>query len=126
MKLTTVLGSVNMNKEYYMFVPKQISFWKLFGINFIAIIIGDGIPDELKEYSDNNTDDNQKTPSTITEEKLETSIEICQRKLILLETISTSLNNFSIKFNSSTDPTQLDNTSNAMSNRLLSRPNWFA
>jgi tubulin monoglycylase TTLL3/8 len=53
----------------------------------------------LKEYSDNNTDDNQKTQSTITEEKLETSIEICQRKLILLETISTSLPLYPDKLN---------------------------
>lgn len=53
MKLTTVLGVVNLNKEYYMFIPKQIFFWKYFSINFIAVIVGENIPDELKEYSDN-------------------------------------------------------------------------
>jgi hypothetical protein len=53
MKLTTVLGSVNLNKEYYMFIPKQILFWKHFGINFIAVIVGEIIPEELKEYSNN-------------------------------------------------------------------------
>jgi len=27
MKLTTVIGSVNNNPKYYMFIPKQILFW---------------------------------------------------------------------------------------------------
>ena len=53
MKLTTVIGSVNLNPEYYMFIPKQILFWKHFDINFIAIIVGEHIPDELKIYSEN-------------------------------------------------------------------------
>ena len=31
MKLKLVLGSVNNNKEYYDFIPKQIYFWNKFG-----------------------------------------------------------------------------------------------
>lgn len=42
-----------LNKEYYMFIPKQIFFWKYFAINFIAVIVGKNIPEELKEYSNN-------------------------------------------------------------------------
>jgi hypothetical protein len=53
MKLTTVIGSVNNNAEYYMFLPKQILFWNKFGINFICIFVGEYIPDELKQYSSN-------------------------------------------------------------------------
>ena len=53
MKLTTVIGSVNDNPKYYMFIPKQILFWKRFGINFIAIFVGDHIPDELNDYKNN-------------------------------------------------------------------------
>lgn len=53
MKLTTVLASVNNNPKYYMFIPKQILFWKKFNINFIAVFVGDDIPDELKVYSNN-------------------------------------------------------------------------
>ena len=53
MKLTTVLGSVNLNPQYYMFIPKQILFWKHYNINFIAIIVGENIPDELILYSNN-------------------------------------------------------------------------
>jgi hypothetical protein len=53
MKLTTVLGSTNLNPKYYMFVPKQILFWKHFGIKFIAVVVGEKIPDELIGYSEN-------------------------------------------------------------------------
>jgi hypothetical protein len=53
MKLSTVLCSVNNNSEYYLFIPKQIHFWKLFNINFLAIFVGEKIPDELLEYKDN-------------------------------------------------------------------------
>jgi hypothetical protein len=53
MKLTTVLGSVNLNSNYYLFIPKQISFWKKFEINFIAIVVGEKIPEELIKYSSN-------------------------------------------------------------------------
>lgn len=53
MKLTTVLASVNSNPDYYMFIPEQIYFWKKFKINFIAIFIGDKIPEELVEWSEN-------------------------------------------------------------------------
>ena len=53
MKLTTVIASVNNNPKYYMFIPKQILFWKRFNINFLAIFIGDSIPDELQEYKNN-------------------------------------------------------------------------
>ncbi len=52
MKLTTVIGSTNLNSQYYMFVPKQILFWKHFGIKFIAFVVAESIP-ELREYSDN-------------------------------------------------------------------------
>ena len=41
MKLTTVLASVNNNRDYYLFIPKQILFWEKFSIKFIAIFIGD-------------------------------------------------------------------------------------
>jgi len=53
MKLTTVLASVNLNSNYYLFIPKQIHFWKKFGINFIAVIVGDKIPDEISYCSNN-------------------------------------------------------------------------
>jgi len=53
MKLTTVLSAVNSNKSYYMFIPKQILFWKKFNIKFIAVFVGEALPDELKEHSDN-------------------------------------------------------------------------
>ena len=53
MKLTTVLGSVNNNPEYYNFIPKQIKFWKKFNINFIAIFIGNELPKELENYKKN-------------------------------------------------------------------------
>jgi hypothetical protein len=53
MKLTTVLSSVNNNRNYYKFIPKQILFWKHFNIRFIAIFVGDKIPEELSTYSDN-------------------------------------------------------------------------
>lgn len=53
MKLTTVLGSVNNNKEYYLFIPKQIIFWKKFNIRFIAVFVGKSIPEELKPYREN-------------------------------------------------------------------------
>lgn len=53
MKLTTVLGSTNDNPSYYKFIPKQISFWKKFNINFIAIFVGNEIPKELELYSNN-------------------------------------------------------------------------
>jgi hypothetical protein len=53
MKLTTVLASVNLNSHYYMFIPKQILFWNKFNIKFIAVIVGDKIPEELNEYYPN-------------------------------------------------------------------------
>lgn len=53
MKLTTVLASVNLNSDYYLFIPKQILFWKKFDIKFIALIVGNKIPDELLKSSDN-------------------------------------------------------------------------
>lgn len=53
MKLTTVLSCVNNNSNYYLFIPKQIHFWKMFNINFIAIFVGDNLPTELIEYSNN-------------------------------------------------------------------------
>jgi len=53
MILSTVISSVNNNPEYYMFIPKQILFWNKFNINFIAIFVGEKIPDELVIYSNN-------------------------------------------------------------------------
>ena len=53
MKLSTVLASVNNNSKYYSFIPKQILFWNHFKIRFIAIFIGEKIPDELQPYSEN-------------------------------------------------------------------------
>lgn len=53
MILTTVLASVNNNPKYYMFIPKQIKLWKYFNIKFIAIFVGESIPDILQSYSDN-------------------------------------------------------------------------
>ena len=53
MRLTTVLSAVNENPSYYMFIPKQVLFWGKFNIKFVAIFIGEAIPDELEEYSDN-------------------------------------------------------------------------
>jgi len=53
MILTTVLASVNNNPSYYMFIPKQIIFWKKFNIKFLAIFVGENIPLELNQYQDN-------------------------------------------------------------------------
>ena len=53
MKLSTVVGSVNDNPNYYMFIPYQIYFWNHFNIKFIALFIGKEIPDVLLPYSDN-------------------------------------------------------------------------
>jgi hypothetical protein len=53
MRLTNVLASVNNNKDYYLFIPKQIIFWKKFNIKFTAIFVGNKIPEEIIEYSDN-------------------------------------------------------------------------
>jgi hypothetical protein len=53
MKLSTVLASVNNNPRYYSFIPKQILFWKKFNINFISVFVGEKIPDELINYSNN-------------------------------------------------------------------------
>lgn len=53
MKLTTVLASVNNNSNYYLFIPKQILFWRKFNIRFIAVFVGENIPKELEEYRDN-------------------------------------------------------------------------
>jgi hypothetical protein len=53
MKLTTVLGSVNLNPDYYMFIPEQIYFWNKFNINFIAVIVGEKIPLELMDLKKN-------------------------------------------------------------------------
>ena len=53
MKLTTVLSCVNNNPDYYLFIPKQILFWAKFNINFIAVFVGEFIPEELKDYSEN-------------------------------------------------------------------------
>ena len=36
-----------------MFIPKQISFWKKFDIRFIAIFVGETIPEILEKYTDN-------------------------------------------------------------------------
>jgi len=53
MKLSTVLASVNNNQDYYLFIPKQILFWKKFNIKFIAVFVGESIPNEIIEYSEN-------------------------------------------------------------------------
>ena len=53
MRLTTVLASVNNNKDYYLFIPKQFLFWSKFNIKFIAIFVGDNIPEEIVKYADN-------------------------------------------------------------------------
>ena len=53
MKLTTVLASTNNNSSYYRFIPSQILFWKHFNIKFIAVFVGESIPDELEEYKEN-------------------------------------------------------------------------
>lgn len=53
MRLTTVIASVNNNPDYYKFIPKQLFFWGKFGIRFLAIFIGDKIPEELVPYSEN-------------------------------------------------------------------------
>ena len=51
-RLTTVLGSVNNNPNYYLFIPKQIAFWRKFGIKFLAVVVGQEIPAELAEYKE--------------------------------------------------------------------------
>lgn len=53
MRLTNVLASVNNNKDYYLFIPKQIIFWRKFNIKFTAVFIGDKIPEEIIDFSDN-------------------------------------------------------------------------
>jgi hypothetical protein len=51
MKLATVFCAVNNNAEYYRFIPKQIIFWRKFGIRFIAVFVGQSLPAELIPYS---------------------------------------------------------------------------
>jgi len=51
MKLATVFCAVNNNPEYYRFIPKQILFWRKFGIRFIAVFVGQSLPAELIPYS---------------------------------------------------------------------------
>ena len=53
MKLSTVFCAVNNNPSYYLFIPKQILFWKQFNIKFIAVFIGETIPEELTAYTEN-------------------------------------------------------------------------
>lgn len=53
MRLTTVLASTNNNPDYYQFIPKQILFWGKIGIRFLAVFIGDYLPEELAPYSNN-------------------------------------------------------------------------
>ncbi len=69
MRLTHVIASVNDNPDYYLFIPKQISFWKKFNIRFLAIFIVNAnananevenintgepiLPMELQPYKDN-------------------------------------------------------------------------
>ena len=53
MRLTTIIASTNSNPNYYLFIPKQIKFWSHFNINFIGIFVGESIPFELEEYSQN-------------------------------------------------------------------------
>jgi hypothetical protein len=53
MKLTTVIASVNNNPDYYLFIPKQIHFWKKFNIKFLAIFVGEKIPEEITDCSNN-------------------------------------------------------------------------
>lgn len=52
MRLTHVLASVNDNPDYYMFIPKQIAFWKKFNIRFVAIFViqSDGYGNEEDDY----------------------------------------------------------------------------
>ncbi len=53
MKLKYVLATTNNNPEYYKFIPTQIQFWGFFGITFIAVYIGDIIPNELLPFKSN-------------------------------------------------------------------------
>jgi hypothetical protein len=53
MILSTVLASVNENEKYYMFIPKQIKFWKKFGIKFVAVYVGEKIPEVLQPFAEN-------------------------------------------------------------------------
>lgn len=53
MKLTTVIASVNDNSNYYLFIPMQILFWGKFGIKFIAVFVGNELPDELTKFKNN-------------------------------------------------------------------------
>jgi hypothetical protein len=53
MLLTTVLASTNDNPNYYMFIPKQILFWGRLGIRFVAVFVGERLPEKLLAYSEN-------------------------------------------------------------------------
>jgi hypothetical protein len=53
MRLTTVFSATNDNPAYYLFIPKQIVFWKHFGIKFICVFVGTSLPNELLPYKDN-------------------------------------------------------------------------
>ena len=53
MRLTTVLSCVNNNPEYYNFIPYQIKIWKHLKIKFIAVFVGNVLPEELLPYKDN-------------------------------------------------------------------------
>lgn len=52
MKLTTVLSCVNDNPAYYLFIPKQIAFWRHLGIQFVAVFVGERLPPALLPYAD--------------------------------------------------------------------------
>ena len=41
------------NPFYYKFIPSQIKFWSHFGIKFIALFIGEEVPHDISQYSDN-------------------------------------------------------------------------
>jgi len=53
MKLKTVISCVNNNPQYYLFIPKQILFWRTFNIQFYAVFVGNELPAELNDCSNN-------------------------------------------------------------------------
>ena len=53
MRLTTVLSCANDNPNYYKFIPYQIKIWKYLNIKFIAVFVGNVLPEELLPYKDN-------------------------------------------------------------------------
>jgi len=51
MRLSTVLLSVNDNKDYYDFVPYLVKYWNRIGVQVVVVFVGHAIPQSLQPYA---------------------------------------------------------------------------